>query len=191
MPYPETIKYIKKQLDEGIKPERIRKALQDHGYQKEIVDKLMKEAGVKVEEKKSSGIEKLILKNVAIGALLLLIVGSLVYFNFFSESKTELLAPKPIKLNFDKTSPLDLDQNKEVTIDLSKYVKDKEYGFEELDWSYSGKVCINIKINEGQAFLKSIFLPKCPIEENIKFTVKNPNGDIISDILTVQILQKK
>jgi hypothetical protein len=189
MPYPETIKYIKKQIDEGINPDRIKKALLDNGYQQEIVDKLMKEAGVVGEEKKSSGIEKLLFKDVTMGVILLLVIGSLVYFNFFSDSKTELLAPKPIKLDFGRVSPLDLEENKEIGIDLTKYVKDKEHEFEDLSWSYNGKVCINIQINQGTAVLRSVFLPDCPTKENINFEVRNPDGLVASDNLVINIKQ--
>ena len=187
MPYPETIKYIKKQLDEGIKPERIRKALLEHGYQQEIVDKLMEKAGEPEPEKKSSGIE-LILKDVGIGIILLLVMGSLIYISFFSDSKIELLSPKPIKLNLDKLSPLELEENGVYISELEKYIQDKNYEFNELTWSYSGKKCINIEISEGSAIIRSVFLPKCPLEENIEFTVKNPDGEIASSILIIRIV---
>lgn len=84
MPYPETIKYIKKQLENGISEDRIRKALTDSGYQQEVIDQLMNDVGAPKPEKKSSGIEN-ILKDAAIGTVLLLIIGSFVYFNFFNK----------------------------------------------------------------------------------------------------------
>jgi len=51
-----------------------------------FVDKLMEKAGEPKPEKKSSGIE-LILKDIGIGVILLLVIGSLIYINFFSDSK--------------------------------------------------------------------------------------------------------
>ena len=188
MPYPETIKYIQKQLEEDSSPEkveRIKKALLDHGYQPEIVDKLMKEAGAPNKKKENSGIEKLILKNVAV-IFILLIVGFATYSIFFQNNK-ELLAPKTIKLNIAKLSPIQIEKDKSYVINLDEYVKDKNFEFSELKWSFRGKYCINIVIKENQATLRSIFLPNCPLEENILFEVSNPEGETASNTLKIKI----
>ena len=97
MPYPETIKYIKDQLDKGISEERTRTALEESGYQLDIIDKLMEGAGPSKIKKDISGIEKLILKDVAIGIILLVIVGSISYFTFFAGEKAGIggIAPQP------------------------------------------------------------------------------------------------
>ena len=76
MHYPETLSYIKKQLEKGISPERIKKALSESGYLPDVIETLMKEAGVTKKESPSSGIESLILKDAAIGVIILLIVGA-------------------------------------------------------------------------------------------------------------------
>ena len=73
MPYPKTVEYIKKQLDKGTDPDKIKKGLTDSGYQPEIIDKLMEQAGALKSDKKPTGIET-ILKDVAIGVVLLLMI---------------------------------------------------------------------------------------------------------------------
>ena len=94
MPYPETIKYIKEQLDKGISAERIRKALEETGYQSDIIDKLMTEAGASKQDKTPSGIENLILKDALIGLAILVIVGSIGILLFLQEIKKYLLLEK-------------------------------------------------------------------------------------------------
>ena len=195
MPYPETVKYIKKQLDKGITAERVKKALLDSGYKKDVIDQLMEKAGVTKEKKKTEGIEKLLLKEVAIGVFILIVAGSLVYFGFFVDKGApikEFFSPPPaeegIKIDFSKISPLSLEKNKQTTIDLSKYVKDSRFDSNLMEWSYSGKICVNIKISGTKALLKSIYLPGCPMEEDITFEATNPYQDSASRSIKVQII---
>src|SRR3989338_4436298 len=103
MPYPETVEYIKKQLKEHIKPEQIRNALEDAGYQQDVIDELLKEAGaVEPAQKQSSGIEKMLLKDICIGMILIAVVGTLIHLDFFSGSAPQLFSP-----NSDSTFALD------------------------------------------------------------------------------------
>ena len=199
MPYPETVKYIKKQIDKGVSAERIKKGLLDSGYQQEIVNKLLEKAGVEKENKKEEGIEKILLKDIAIGAVLLLFVGSLIYINFFTDEEIgvgtkKVFFSKPTQegfyLDFSDSNPLELEKNNQMTIELGEYVNEGEYDLNEIIWSYSGKVCINVKVADDgvTANLKSVFLPGCPEEENIVFTVESSDGQSAFDTLQVKII---
>ncbi len=194
MPYPETIKYIKKQVEEGISIDKIKEKLVESGYQEEVIEQLIEKAGVLKTEKKSEGIEKIIFKDAAISVAILLLVGSLVYFNFLKEPEQEFYAPPrtntgEITLDFSTLSPLELEKGKSITIDLNKHVSDKNYKINELTWWYGGKLCINIKISENKAILRSIFLKGCPEEENILFEATNPEGNAASDTLKIRIIK--
>ncbi len=191
MSYPETIKYIQKQLDEGVSPNKIKDALSNSGYTSEVIDELMNKAGVQKPEKKAEGIEKIIFKDAAIAIVLLLVMGSFVYFSFFRDTDREFFSPikfKEVKVSFLKISPLELERNKDYTLDLSEYVKDNKYDPSDIIWKYSNKVCINVRISGSKAILRSVFLPECPIEESIKFEATNPDGKTDSDVLIVNIV---
>jgi hypothetical protein len=187
MPYPETIAYIKKQLEKGISVDKVRKALLESGYQQEVIDELIEKAGAKKEEKKSSGIE-VILKDVAIGVFLLLVFGSLFYFSFLKDVKVEKFAPNTIKTDFSKKEGLELQQDGFYNLKLSDYVKDKNYDVNSLRWSFEGNLCINIQIEGENAVLRSVFLPDCPVHETIVFTAVNPEGQSASGALEVDIV---
>jgi len=189
MLYPETIKYIKKQLKKGAKPSKIKKALEEAGYQLDIIDKLLEKAGAEKSEKKSAGIE-LVIKNIGIWVILLLIGASLIYFVFLQKPGQELFSPetsKNLELDFTKFKTFKLEKNGITYIDLSKFVKDKNYDINKLKWSHSGKLCINVQIYKNEAEIRSIFFPDCPVEESIRFEVTNPGGENDFDILKVKI----
>ncbi len=191
MSYSETIKYIKKQASKGADASRIKKVLSDAGYQPDVVDELIEKAGVFKPKKEAKGIEKLILKDVTIGIVLLVVFGSIAYFSFFNESTKEFFSPKlkgEIKLDLSKVSPLKIEKNSYSIIDLSKYFRDKKYSYNEMRWSHSGQICINIRISDNKAILKSVFLPGCPIEETVNFEVMNPAGKTDSDTIKVKIV---
>ncbi|MCK4521728.1 MAG: hypothetical protein KAU20_04075 [Nanoarchaeota archaeon] len=213
MAYPETTEYIKKQLKEGFSPERIKKALLDAGYLPEVVDSLMKEAGVKEDTKKStSGIEKVLLKDIAIGVILLLVVGGFVYFSFFKPEnleEKEMLAPaehtseqvveeepksffkkeiegNDIGVDFSHISPLKLRKGSSIIIDLTNYIKNAEKD-DKLRWVRSGHRCIEVIIRDSKATLKHNDIASCPSTENIKFQVIDTNKRTDSDILVVKV----
>jgi DNA-binding transcriptional MerR regulator len=192
MPYPETIKYIKKQLDNGFSSDKIKKALQDSGYGENVIDQLMKQAGVGDQKTQNkTGIEN-ILKDIGIGVVLLLIIGSLVYFNFFNDKDKEMYSPaqlsKDVKLDLSIISPLQLKKDGHVIIDLTNHVKDESYKISQMKWSNLGKRCVNIQFTGNQAIIRSIFLPKCPTTETISLTVTNPYGNSDSDEIVINII---
>ena len=192
MPYPETIKYIKKQLKEDDSPERvdrIKKALSDSGYQQDVIDELMEKAGVQKPEEKTSGIEQTLFKDIAIGLIVCIVVASLVYTIFFNDFGKEFFSPKDnINLDFKRLSPIEIKEDGSYAIDLGKYVKDSNYEDSEIRWSYSGKLCIGIEVSGTEAILTSVFLPGCPSEEYIEFSAMNPSNEISSDTLHVKII---
>ena len=191
MSYSETIKYIKKQASKGADADRIKKVLLDSGYQQDVISELMEKAGVIKPKKEPKGIEKLILKDVTIGIVLLVVFGSIAYFSFFNESTKEFFSPKlkgEIKLDLSKVSPLKIEKNGYSTIELDKYFRDKEYSYSEMRWSHSGQICINIRISDNKAVLRSVFLPGCPTEETVNFEVMNPAGKTDSDTIKVKIV---
>jgi hypothetical protein len=187
MPYPETIEYIKKQLKKQ-KPEKIKKHLEEAGYQPAIIDELMEKAGAPKAKQKPSGIESLF-KDITIGLFILLIGGTLVWVSIGGDSEREFFSPEQnnLKLSFSKISPLKIAKNTYSTIDLTKYVKNND-NMNQLDWDYGGKICINIEIKNNQAKFTSIFLPNCPLTENIKFTITSPKGETSSDTLQIKII---
>tara|TARA_Y100000310_G_C20407103_1_gene680192 strand:- start:78 stop:641 length:564 start_codon:yes stop_codon:yes gene_type:complete len=187
MPYPETIAYIKKQLEEGIKADKIKKALENAGYQGDVIDELMEKAGVEKEEKKVSDIEKILMKDAIIGVVLLLIIGSLGYFVFLDTDTQELFAPKTLKVDF-KDKVLELSKDGSLSFDLGKYVKDPDYEDSEISWSFRDKSCVSVIIEETSVTLRSRFIPGCPEEENIVFKATNPKGDSASDVLKIKIV---
>jgi hypothetical protein len=187
MPYPETIEYIKKQIEEGLKADRIKKALEDAGYQIDVIDELMEKAGVEKEEKKTEGIEKLLLKDAVIGVVLLLIIGSLGYFIFLNNDTTELFSPKTLKMDFKGLS-IELEEGQTDTFNLNKYVKDPDYSYEEIRFDLRDKSCVSVKINKEIVTLRSVFIPGCPSEEKIIFKATNPNGESSQDILNIKIV---
>lgn len=190
MPYPETVKYIKEQIEKGISADRIKKALVNAGYQSDVIDQLLEKVGIQKQEKKAAGIEKLILKDISIGFVLLLIIGSLVYFNFFSGAK-EMLGPKQtqnLKVDFSKISTIELGQDREYTLETSKYVKYSQYSADQLTWDYTGSVCLNIKQSGSQIIITSIFLPDCPYEETLKLEATTPDGETASGTIQVVIV---
>ena len=63
----------------------------------------------------------------------------------------------------------------------------ESFNTNQLNIQYSGMLCVNVKLANNKAYLRSIFVPRCPAEENIKFTVKNPNGETASDTLKIKI----
>ena len=186
MPYPETIAYIKKQLEEGIKADKIKKALESAGYQTDVIDELLTKAGVEKEEKKTEGIEKLLLKDAVIGVVLLLIIGSLGYFIFFNGDK-EFFAPKTLNLDFGGKS-IELIKGESSSFNIARYVKDPTYEDNELRWTFRDKFCVNVLINDNDIILRSVFIPGCPEEENIVFQVTNPDGISSSDRLNVKLI---
>gem|GEM_PF-6371729 len=191
MPYPETIKYIKEQLDKGLKAEDVKKALLNAGYQDEIVEQLLEKAGAVKEEKKVSGIEKVLLKDLGIGIVLLLVIGSLVYINFFDNPVKEAFSPKKesgIDVDFSKLSPLNIEKNNNVQIDITGYFIDKTYDPSQIVWDTEGTVCVNVQFYDQKVVLRSIFSQKCPLDENIRFTAVNPSGESDSDILKIKII---
>jgi len=191
MPYPETIKYIKEQLDRGLKSEDVKKLLLNAGYQNEVIDQLLEKAGVIKEEKKASGIEKVLLKDLGIGAVLLIIIGSLVYINFFAGSK-EMFSPKEASnfyLDFSKISPLKLNKDDVAVISADKIIKDNTEDLSQILWSTEGTVCVNVQIpDKNQIVLRSLFIEGCPLEENIEFKATNYVGETDSEILKIKII---
>ncbi|TKJ17393.1 hypothetical protein CEE44_02560 [Candidatus Woesearchaeota archaeon B3_Woes] len=191
MGYSETIKYIKKQASKGADAGRIKKVLSEAGYQQEIIDELIEKAGVFKSKKEAKGIEKIILKDVTIGVVLLLVFGSLAYFSFFKDGDKEFFSPKTsgdIKLSLSKVSPLKIEKNGHSIIDLNKYFRDSKYDYSEMRWKHSGQICINVRENKDKIILRSVFLPGCSLQETINFEVMNPSGKISSDTIKVKIV---
>ena len=147
----------------------------------------MEKAGVEKEEKKTEGIEKLLLKDAVIGVVLLLIIGSLGYFIFLNNDTTELFSPKTLKMDFKGLS-IELEEGQTDTFNLNKYVKDPDYSYEEIRFDLRDKSCVSVEINQEIVTLRSVFIPGCPSEEDIIFKATNPNGESSQDTLKIKII---
>lgn len=192
MAYEETVEYLRKQIKKGVSSEKIKEAMISSGYSDDIIERLLEQAGGEKIVKKANGIENLLSKNAIIGVFLLFFAGGLLYFGIFAESNKELLSgPKNAEFTLDlsKIDPMTIKKNSRLnTIDLRKYISPKNYKIEELEWSFKGKVCLNIQILDDAAIIRSIYLKdKCPNQETVEFSVKNQEGYTDSDTLNIII----
>jgi hypothetical protein len=188
MPYPETIAYIKKQLTEGFTVSEVKKALAESGYQEDIITSLLKKAGVKEKQsEKTTGIEKILMKNIGVGALLLLVVGSLAYVNLYG-GEPELFSPdSSLVVDFARSSTLKIPKGGSVELDLNDHVHDLDYGVERLQWYARGDKCLSISIMQGIATITSDYRLDCPVFEEVRFDVQNPKGTVAHDSITIKI----
>jgi hypothetical protein len=183
MPYPETIAYIKRQIEKGIDIDKIKKALIESGYQQDVIDELLSKAGAPKPEKKSSGIEVL-LKDAAIGVFLLIMIGSLVYFNFFNNTGSEKFSPnEQVQIDISNADTLNLEKDGFINVNLNQYAGNSNPLF-----TFEGTLCVNVQISGNNAILRSVFLPNCPLVENIMFTAVNPDGQTDSFNLKIKIV---
>lgn len=184
MPYPETIAYIKKQVEEGFPTERIRSALEESGYQDDVIDELFEKAGVVSHIKsKPKGIDAMVLRSVGVAVLLLFGVGFIFMSSPFENIQFSPSNSPDISLGSDKK--IELSYNEESVLPVSNYLKDPVYSASESRWFISGGICIDAFVKNSELHIISEYMTGCPSKEKLRIETLNPDGKTAAVTMTV------
>ena len=183
--YPETVKYIKDQISSGFSTEQIREALDESGYEPDVIELLLQEAGAPEGKTRLSGIERLLKKEMVVGVVLLLAVSASFMF-FFNPQQTFLSPSEELTVAFAEDTYY-ISRGGSLTLALDTAVSDPEFPFESLRWFYRGQNCLSIQIEGATATVTSTYEIGCPKTEEVRFEAVNPRGMSAAETLSFRI----